>query len=284
MGLRIIKSLQLLQQVYSASLLERTIRETFLKVFQGLGVPYAILLKEGAKPYALCAPRNIPFALRDKVRKELHRMESMGVIKKVTEPSEWCAGIVVVPKSTGAVRICVDLKPLNTSVLREPHDHSIPTVDETLAQLSGVTIFSKIDANLGFWQTLLTKESQAYNTFTSAFGRYCFWKLPFGISSAPELFQRRISCVLDGLKRVLCHMDDVLIHGTTQQEHNQRLSATLQQFESAGVTLNLSKCEFGVDRVKFLGHIIDKEGVRADPDKVSAVVNMKAPSNVPELR
>ena len=90
--------------------------------------------------------------------------------------------------------------------------------------------------------------------------------------------------MVDGLKRVLCHMDDVLIHGLTQQEHDQRFTATLKRLESVGVTLKLSKCKFGVDHVKFLGHIIDKEGVRTDPDKVSAVVEMKAPSNVPKLR
>ena len=209
-------------------------------------------------------------------------MESMGIIKKITEPSEWCTGIAIVPKSTGAVRICGDLKLLNTSVLREPHP--IPMVDETLAQLSGATFLVKSNTNSGFWQIPLPEESQPYATFISPFGQYCFQKLPFGISSAPELFQRRISCLLDGLKGVLWHMDDALIHGLTQQEHDQRLTATLQQLESVGVTLNMSKCKFGVDHVKFLGHIIDKEGVRADPDKVSAVVDMKAPRNVPELR
>ena len=108
LGLPAIKSLQHLQQVYSVSSLEQTIREKFPKVFQGLGsldAPYTIKLKEGAKPYTLYAPRNISFALCDKVRDELHRMESMGVIKKITEPSEWCAVIVIVTKSTGAVRI-----------------------------------------------------------------------------------------------------------------------------------------------------------------------------------
>ena len=146
-------------------------------------------------------------------------MEGMGVIKKITEPSEWCAGIVIVPKSTGAVRICIDLKPLNTSVLWEPHP--IQMVDETLAQLSGVTIFNKVDANSGFSQIPLAEESQPYITFISLFCRHCFRKLPFSISSALKLFQRRISCVLDDLNGVLCHMDDVLIQGMTQQEHDQ---------------------------------------------------------------
>ena len=285
LGLPAIKSLQLLQKIYSVSSLQQNIRERFPKVFSGLGTlgdPYTIKLKEGAKPYALYAPRNIPFALRDKVRTELEKMERMGVIKKVTEPSQWCAGVVIVPKSTGAVRICVDLKPLNASVLREPHP--IPKVDETLAQLSGATVFSKVDANSGFWQIPLAEESQPYTTFISPFGRYCFRKLPFGISSAPELFQRRISQVLEGLAGVLCHMDDVLIFGATQEEHDQHLTATLQRLETAGVTLNPSKCEFSVDHIKFLGHIINKSGVRADPDKVSAIVEMGAPANVPALR
>ena len=284
LGLPAIKSLHLLQKIYSVSSLQN-IKDRFPKAFSGLGTlggPYTIKLKEGAKPYALYAPRNIPFALRDKVRTELEHMERIGVIKKVTEPTQWCAGVVIVPKSTGAVRICVDLKPLNASVLREPHP--IPKVDETLAQLSGATVFSKVDANSGFWQIPLAEESQPYTTFISPFGRYCFKKLPFGISSAPELFHRRISQVLEGLAGVLCHMDDVLIFGATQEDHDQHLNATLQRLETAGVTLNPSKCEFSVDHIKFLGHVIDKMGVRADPDKVSAIVEMGAPENVPALR
>ena len=108
--------------------------------------------------------------------------------------------------------------------------------------------------------------------------------MPFGISSASELFQRRISQVLEGLAGVLCHVDDVLIFGAIQEEHNQHLTATLQRLKTAGVTLNPSKCEFSVDRIKFLGHIIDKSGVRADPDKMSGIVEMGTPANVPALR
>ena len=91
----------------------------------------------------------MPLPLRDKVRKELDRMECLGVISRVDQPTPWCAGMVIVPKKNGAVRLCVDLKPLNTSVQREVHP--LPTVDETLAQLSGATVFSKLDANSGFW-------------------------------------------------------------------------------------------------------------------------------------
>ena len=142
------------------------------------------MLNKGAEPHSLFTPRNIPIPLRGKVEEELLRMEAAGVISRVDEPTPWCAGMVVVPKKSGAVRICVDLKPLNESVLREVHP--MPKVDETLASLAGATVFSKLDANSGFWQIPLAEASRPLTTFITPFGRFCFNKLPFGISSAPR--------------------------------------------------------------------------------------------------
>ena len=133
-------------------------------------------------------------------------MEAMGVISKVDQPTPWCAGMVVVPKKLGAVRICVDLKPLNESVSWEVHP--IPKVDDMLGKLAGATVFSKLDANCGFWQIPLAAESRLLTTFITPFGCYCFNKLPFGISSAPELFQKRMGELLEGLEGVVCLMDD----------------------------------------------------------------------------
>ena len=124
-------------------------------------------------------------------------MESMGVISKVDEPTPWCAGMVVVLKTNGKVRICVDLKPLNENVLREVHP--LPKVDETLAQLAGAKVFTKLDANSGFWQIPLAESSRLLTSFITPIGRYQFNKLPFGISSAPEHFQKRMSAILSGL-------------------------------------------------------------------------------------
>ena len=102
-------------------------------------------------------------------------MEALGVISKVEEPTPWCAGMVVVPKKFGKIRICVDLKPLNESVLRETH--LIPKVNETLAQLAGATVFSKLDANSGFWQIPLKRDARLLTTFITPSGRYCFNQL-----------------------------------------------------------------------------------------------------------
>ena len=126
-----------------------------------------------------------------------------------------------------SIRICVDLKPLNESVLREVHP--IPKV--VLAQLTGAKLFSKLDANSGFWPIPLAEASQLLTTFVTPYGRYCFNKLPFGISSAPELYQK-------GLLGVLCLIDHVIVFGGDQVEHDARLLTTLRRIEEANVTLN----------------------------------------------
>ena len=109
--------------------------------------------------------------------------------------------------------------PLNECVLREIHP--LPRVDETLAQLSGAKVFSKLDANSGFWQIPLAKKSQQLTTFLTPFGRYHFTKMPFEISSAPEHFQKRMTEILTGLDSVLCLLDDILVFGHNEQEHNE---------------------------------------------------------------
>ena len=143
------------------------------------------------------------------MKQELEKMESMQVISKVEQPTPWCIGMVVVPKKTGTICICVDLKPLNENIQRAVHP--LPTVDDTLAQLTGAKMFSTLDANSGFWQIPLEKFSRLLTTFLMPYGCYCFNKMPFGICSVPEHFEKQIEKILTCLEGVLCHMDDGLI-------------------------------------------------------------------------
>ena len=161
--------------------------------------------------------------------------------------------------------------------------HSLPKVDEILAQQSGAKLFSKLDANMGFWQTSLTESSKPLTTFITPFGRYYFHKLPFGICSAPEHFQKRMNLILLGVNGVLCQMD-VLDFGENKQEHDARLTAALHRIQEAGVTLNKEKCEFAKTELTFLGHLIDQHGIRPDPDKTSAIRSLSPPSNITKLR
>ncbi|XP_033639876.1 uncharacterized protein K02A2.6-like [Asterias rubens] len=259
-------------------------RAEFPGLFTGLGklqTPYHITLCPDTKPVCLYTPRKVPHPLLPQVEKEIQSMLKQGVISPVTSPTTWCSGLVVIPKSNGKHRICVDLTNLNKSVLREIHPMS--SVDESLAKLGRSTIFSKLDAKSGFWQIPLDAESTLLTTFIAPSGRYCFNRLPFGISSAPEIFQRAMSQVLVDLNGVICHMDDILIHGATQLEHDARVRAVLQRLHNAGLTLN-EKCEFSKHSIKFLGHVIDTAGIHADKGKTTAIAEYPVPSNITELQ
>ena len=120
-------------------------------------------------------------------------------------------------------------------------------------------------------------------TFITPFGRFAFNRLPFGISSAPEIFHRHMSQMLEGMEGVVCHMDDILVHGTDQIQHDARVRAVLQCLHAAGLTLN-NKCEFSKTSIKFLGHIIDASGIHAASNKTAAIAHFPAPTNVAELQ
>ena len=189
--------------------------KSFQVYLQGWQGDYEIQVKPDAQPFSLGTARNIPLPLLDKVKQESDAMEAQRVISKVQQPTPWCAGVVVVKKKNGGVRICVDLKPLSRCVLRE--HHPLSKVDNILGQQTGATVFSKLDANNGFWHVPLAKKSRLFITFITPFRRYCYNKLPFGISSAPDHFQWRMHSLLEGLPGVLFAMDDILIFGTTDK-------------------------------------------------------------------
>ena len=227
------------------------------------------------------APRKIAHPLLPKVRQEIDRMLNEGVISPVTEPTSWCSGIVVIPKQNGSIRLCVDLTQLNKSVQREIHPMAL--VDESLAKLADSKIFSKLDACSGFWQIPLAEESKHYTTFITPFGRYCFNRLPFGISSASDIFQRTISKILSDMDGVIAHMDDILVHAKDQASHDQRLREAMKWLQEAGLMLN-EKCEFSKDSIRFLGHVIDSSGIHPDPAKLDAIKRFPPPTNITELQ
>ena len=107
--------------------------------------------------------------------------------------------------------------------------------------------------------------------------RYAFNRLPFGLSSSPEIFQKVVSEILEGLEGVICHMDDIYVWGASLQQHDHRVRSVLNRLKDAGMTLNASKCEFAVDRIRFLGHVISSTGVCANPDAVQGLNDFKTP-------
>ena len=247
-----------------------------------IGPPVDITLTDDAAPYHCGVARRVALPLQEKVKDELDRMERLGVIVRETNPTDWCAPIVPVPKPDGRVRVCVDLKRLNAAVKREYFP--LPTVDTTLAKLSGSTVFSTLDTNSGFWQVPLTENASKLTTFITPVGRFRFLRMPFGISSAPEIFQRRLQSILDSVPGTAVFMDDIIVHGATIADHDASLAATRKILTSSGITLNTRKCNYRQKAVKYLGHIITGEGIKPDPAKIQALLDLPDPTNVSEAR
>lgn len=147
------------------------------------------------------------------------------------------------------MRTCVDLTRLNQYVKRERH--ILPLVDQVLAQVGDAKVFSKLDANSGFWQIELAPESSKLTTFITPYGRYMFNCLHFGISSAPEFFHKRILEILRGCDGVVGLIDDVLVYGKTDEEHHERLTRVMERLKKEGVTLNVDKCIFNSNLINF---------------------------------
>ena len=212
--------------------------KVYTQLFEGLGTMpevYRIIMKPGVTPYKIRTPRPIAIGLREKARKELQSMAELKVIEPVEHPTDWCSGLTIVPKANGNIRMCVDLTMLNRGVERE--FYPLPRVNDMLSQLSTGRLFSKLDANSGFWQIVLDPESRALTTFLTPWGRFQFKRLPFGLSSAPEIFQRSMEKILYGLEGVICMMDDVLVFGTNAEEHWIRLRLVLERIFNSGMTL-----------------------------------------------
>ena len=160
----------------------------------------------------------------------------------------------------------------------------LPILDDVLHKLTGSTVFSKLDASSGFLQIPLDPGSSKLTTFITPFGRYCFRRLPFGITSAPEVFQDKMEQLLEGLPGVEVIMDDILIHGETRAKHDEHYENVLRAIRASGLKLNKDKCLLRQPKLVFMGNLISKDGLEPDPEKVDAICKMSATENVTELR
>ncbi|CAC5406179.1 unnamed protein product [Mytilus coruscus] len=204
--------------------------------------PYHIKIDSTVNP-VINPPRKIPAALREKLKGTLKEMEDKEVIRKVDEPTDWVNSLVVVEKpKTGKLRICLDPRNLNKAIKRE--HFALPTIEDITTRLTGAKYLSKLDCNNGYWQLRMDKESQLLTTFNSPFGRYCFLRMPFGIKSAQEVFQKRVSQLFENFKGVETDIDDILVWGTTRKEHDDRLRSVLNRCQEVGLTLNAENASF----------------------------------------
>ena len=227
-------------------------------------------------------PGRVPIALHAKLRAELGRMESLGVIDRVTEPTDWVNSLIVVQKPNGQIRVSLDPKDLNKAI--KGHHYQLPTAEDILSCMSGAKFFSELDASSGYWQTCVDKESSKLLTFNSPFRRYKFNRLPFGVHHASEVFQADVAEILEGLEGVQNAQDDIIIWGSTKAEHDQRLRDAMMQIRKSGMKLNKTKCVFSAREITFLGHTLTDVGIKPDLRKVTAITEMPNPQSEEDLR
>ena len=262
------------------------VAEKYPECFQGVGklkdFQLSISIDKEVKP-VVQPTRRIPFHLRDKVSAKLKELEDLDIIEKVDGPSSWVSPVVVVPKAGGKdIRLCVDMRQANQAVRRERYP--IPTVDEVFQDLNQGKIFSKLDIKWAYHQIELDEESREITTFTTHEGLYRYKRLMFGISSAPEQYQKVLTQVLQGCGGVRNIFDDIIVHGSTEEEHNARLDNVVRVLRDKGLTLNLEKCELNMSHVVFMGHMLSERGIGPAESKVKAVRDARKPETAAEVR
>ena len=177
---------------------------------------------------------------------------------------------------------------MNTAIKRS--QHPLPTVEDVTARLTNAKVFSVLDAKSGFWQVKLTEQSSCYTTFNTPFGRLRWLRMPFGISSAPEIWQRKMHEAIEGLQGVEVIADDFLVCGfgdtvdEAVKDHDQNLTVFLQRCRELNLTLNLQKIKLRLPQVPFMGHLLTADGVVTDPNKVRAIPDMPTPTDVKSLK
>jgi len=227
--------------------------------------------------------RRIPFAFREKVNKELERLERAGIIEDVTdEPTPWLNPLVIVPKPDGNIRLCVDMRCANKAIKRTRYP--TPTIDDLKSKLRGATVFTKLDMRSAFHQLELSKESRYITAFQSDTRIKRFTRLLFGANSAPEELQHIVRQLLADIDGVINIADDVLIYAKDKTEHDRILLQVLERFREKELTLNLRKCQFLQSSLEFYGHIFSKDGMKPNPKKVEAIVKAPQPENQKALR
>ena len=284
LGMPAIKALRLIPSIAQVSTNQGSsscdaIVNQYKHVFEGLGkyhTPISLQLKQGAEPRA-APPRLVPEKVRSKLKLELERLEQEGIIARDAEPSEWLSPPIIVNKPDGSIRLCLDPQYLNSQLVRT--QCSLSTPSEIFSRISGSKFFSCLDGKQGFHQLVLDSKSSHLTCFVTPFGKYKYLRLPMGITNAPELFHQLMVDTLQGIPGVECYIDDVLIHAATLEEHNNRLSAVLERFSQAGITLNRTKSVFGQNEVLFLGHELTGNGVRPHPAKVDTIREMMVPQD-----
>ena len=259
--------------------------DVFLEELPGLPprreIEFAIDVVPGVTPASITPYRMAPAELKELKFQLQELLEKEFILPSV---SPWGAPMLFVKKKDGTLRPCIDYRQLNKLTVK--NKYLLPRIEDLFDQLKGASIFSKIDLRSGYHQ-LRIKDVDVHKTaFRTRYGHYEFLVMSFGLTNAPTAFMDLMNRVflpnVDQL--VVVFIDDILVYSKDQENHDTHLRVVLETLRKEQLYAKLSKCEFWLNEVSFLGHIVSKKGILVDPKKIEVVIKWKPPRNVTEVR
>ncbi|TYJ96975.1 DNA/RNA polymerases superfamily protein [Cucumis melo var. makuwa] len=259
--------------------------DVFLDDLSGLPpdreIEFTIELLPGTAPISQAPYRMAPSELKE-LKMQLQELVDKGYIKPSV--SSWGALVLFVKKKDGTLRLCIDYRQLNKVKIR--NKYPLPRIDDLFDQLRGAALFSKIDLRLGYHQLKVRESDIAKTAFRTRYGHYEFRVMPFGLTNAPAVFMDLMNRIFHQYldQFVIVFIDDILVYSVDRESHEEHLRIVLQTLRDKQLYAKFSKCEFWLEQVVFLGHVVSAKGVSVDPQKVEAVVNWERPTSATEVR
>ena len=247
-------------------------------------VEHRIDLEPDATPHHEGARRMSPLKA-EKANEEVRHLLSLDLIEPSFSP--WACGVMIAKKKGNQLRFCCDFRFLNAKTIRDAYP--LPRIDESLARSGCAIYFTTLDLGSAFWQVPLREKDRPKTAFACELGLYQCKVMPFGLSNATATFQRLMSRVLMDVAQsygnlVMCYVDDVIIATSTVDQHIERIAEVLSCLRNAGLKCKPSKCEFLKCSIRYLGRVVDKGGVRPDPESVETIMDWRRPRNKRELQ
>ena len=227
-------------------------------------------------------PRRFPLPITEELERQCEELSEADIIEPSNSP--WSSPIVPVRKPDGTIRMCIDYRKLNEVTI--PDKFPVPNLSDSIFGLHGTQFFTSLDLVRGYYQLPIDEDSRQYTAFSTQKNHWQFKRLSFGLRNAPAAFQREIQAVLSAFpsNKVIAYLDDILIMGTSFEEHLSLVSKVLQTLESYSIKVKLNKCAWFQSEVKFLGHIVSSSGIKKTPEYVDRVREYPRPKTVGELR
>ena len=244
-------------------------------------VEFSIDLIPGASPISIAPYRMAPVELAE-VKKQVEELLERRFVRPSASP--WGAPVLLVKKKDGSMRMCVDYRQLNKVTVK--NKYPLPRIDDLMDQLKGAMVFSKIDLRSEYHQIRVKKEDVSKTAFRTRYGHYEYLVMPFGVTNAPAIFMDYMNRIFHEYldQFVVVFIDDILVYSKSREEHEKHLRIVLQILRERQLYAKLSKCEFWLEEVQFLGHVISKDGIAVDPSKVEIVMNWEQLTTPTEVR